>query len=157
MKTILLAVCGLLLVTYTNAQSLDRSVVSTSGGEMSSSSTTLEYTIGETIVGDMSASGTMLTNGFNQAQKEPGVGIENIIARLGLSIYPNPATDRLTIESEENLNVSVLDCLGKEVLPVRNVNANTQEVLQVDQLPAGVYFLRIQNENDQTMVKWIKA
>jgi len=66
---------------------------------------------------------------------------------LVFSIYPNPATENITIESEnsfENSVIRILDITGKEL---QNLNANSSIVtLDVSNYASGVYFIRIETE-----------
>ena len=55
-----------------------------------------------------------------------------------ISIYPNPAKDRVVIEGVEVAKVEVYNALGQLVKTVRDTNE-----IPVADLPQGVYLLRI--------------
>ena len=55
-----------------------------------------------------------------------------------VTIYPNPATDRVVIEGIEAAEVQVYNALGQIVKTVRDANE-----IPVADLPQGVYMLRI--------------
>lgn len=66
----------------------------------------------------------------------------------GISVFPNPAKDALTIETggetnESNL-ISVYDNTGRLVIAPMNMNKNATQ-LNVAKLKAGMYFLNIRN------------
>jgi hypothetical protein len=67
--------------------------------------------------------------------------VSNEIATIEVSVYPNPAKDVLnitTLSSRAFEQVELLDLQGKTVVQERNVS-----VLDVSQLEAGVYILRV--------------
>ena len=69
----------------------------------------------------------------------------------GISIYPNPAHDNITIEtsftlSQVQLSISNLD--GKQLITRQITQPKTQ--IDISNLPNGVYFVRV--TNDKTIV-----
>jgi len=71
-------------------------------------------------------------------------------------IYPNPATDRINIKSNEisKINrIEMLNTIGKTVRVIDNPTSSYNEVsLKVADLPSGIYFVRVLGEgNTQTM------
>jgi hypothetical protein len=62
------------------------------------------------------------------------------------NVYPNPAYDRLSIRmkgrSDEKMKLVIFDAYGRIVMPLQDLSAET---LDVSQLAAGVYFIRIQS------------
>lgn len=84
-----------------------------------------------------------------------GVGIylsvENL-SNLSLIIYPNPATNQVTISTESSLiSVKMFDLTGKEI-PVDMTN----NVLNIEQLADGYYHLLIQTDKGSAQSKLIK-
>lgn len=70
------------------------------------------------------------------------------------AVYPNPVADQLTIEllnpSNDKLNIEVLSALGK-VVSSTSEKGNQKIQLNVSELAAGVYFVRISDsESTQT-------
>lgn len=57
-----------------------------------------------------------------------------------LTVYPNPAWEKVTIDGSEVTEVQVYNALGQKVKTVRNTNE-----IPVSDLPQGVYLLRITN------------
>ncbi|MDD2635548.1 MAG: T9SS type A sorting domain-containing protein [Bacteroidales bacterium] len=58
-----------------------------------------------------------------------------------VKIYPNPASQQITIEADELISVSILDILGKVVL---SLDANsTKEVIDISGLGKANYFVKI--------------
>ncbi|WP_179347794.1 T9SS type A sorting domain-containing protein [Winogradskyella pacifica] len=68
-----------------------------------------------------------------------------------LTIYPNPTKDYLTFEGfNTNINVTVYDVLGKQV---RVKNITNGETLNVSELAAGIYTIKINNEVTSKFIK----
>ncbi len=67
-------------------------------------------------------------------------------AGTGFTLYPNPATDKITIETaatQPNSQLSITDLNGQEVLTCQINQRKTQ--INIATLPAGVYFVRLTN------------
>lgn len=150
-----LYLCSLVcLVSYTNAQSLEREVASTAGGYLSNSTFSLEYTMGETVVGEFTNSSVVLNQGFNQGTSST-VGITGLALSLNLKLYPNPASQALNVESDEAVSGSVINVLGQTQMEVSIAAGNSQ--LDVSGLAPGVYFLTLKDtDNKSYTFKWIK-
>ena len=73
-----------------------------------------------------------------------------------LSVYPNPVTDRLNIDYNENIsNLTVYDLSGRSVKSFTTNNSNNS--IDVSDLKSGIYMLRIETENKKvSTVKFIK-
>ena len=64
----------------------------------------------------------------------------NEIETASLSVYPNPATDRLYVNAENLLSVEIFDMAGRSVLTA------TESVVDLRDLAAGVYFVTVRSE-----------
>jgi hypothetical protein len=72
-------------------------------------------------------------------------------------LYPNPASNRLVIQSSasENYHLKIINALGQVVLAQNNKVSSTD--LDVSMLSKGLYFLNITSENSKTQtIKFIK-
>lgn len=83
----------------------------------------------------------------------PG-NVETIQDRSGLIVYPNPATDRLHIETITEGTIAVHDTQGKRVLSQGLPPGNN--ALQIQSLPSGTYFIVIQDNQSIHHLKFIK-
>lgn len=81
---------------------------------------------------------------------------ENVSA---FNIYPNPATDQITIYDVRFTieSLEVFDILGKRVLQPQTSNFKPQTVIDVSVLPDGIYFLRIGSGNKTLTQKFVKV
>jgi hypothetical protein len=80
----------------------------------------------------------------------PVVSVENVLNDK-FNIYPNPATDFISINNKDNLTyqASLNDLTGKTVYANQ---ANTDIKINVSNLPAGMYLLKITSDKN-TLVK----
>jgi hypothetical protein len=92
---------------------------------------------------------------FNNQPRNPmirlnlgsAVGIEEQ-SLIASNIYPNPATDLIRIDLNENINqasVEIIDITGKVVLTQSIVSSTT---INVNNLARGIYTLRLYSENN---------
>ncbi len=90
------------------------------------------------------------------------VGDEQPIHQFDLSLYPNPAKDRLSVQcqglsSGSEVQVSIFSLLGHEVL-TRTERLGATETLDLDlqYLPAGEYVIRLEAGNKKISKRFIK-
>lgn len=75
-----------------------------------------------------------------------------------VKLYPNPTTGVFTLSFDEisnDLAITITDVIGKMVYFKRNVINKTLR-LDIDHFNKGVYFVQIQNSNEQKVIKLIK-
>ncbi|MGB0882075.1 MAG: T9SS type A sorting domain-containing protein [Vicingaceae bacterium] len=89
------------------------------------------------------------------------VGIEGVEKNMKLSMYPNPATDKVTLllDYPENdvMNVELINLSGQIVYREQlNLNAGiNQKTIRVDNLQSGIYLLNIVNAEFKSTQKLI--
>lgn len=99
-----------------------------------------------------------VTNDIDCAQtfeKNVGiVGLGLLTAETKISVYPNPATDVLNIQSDEDLlNLTLIDATGKVVYSrSHTLKANESLQINVADLAQGVYLLTAVSADDQTHI-----
>ena len=83
--------------------------------------------------------------------RKPNV-IENVRETIRLSVFPNPARERISVSCEKEMRcVTLCNALGQQLLRV-NPNAPQAE-LQVAGLPHGLYLLRVQTASGSAVRK----
>src|SRR5690606_38804659 len=82
--------------------------------------------------------------------------IEDVNHEDGISIYPNPATNNITIENIlRNSTLEICNLQGQKVY--HTIVEQEQTLLDIKSLHTGIYFIRITNKNgEQTYHKLIK-
>jgi photosystem II stability/assembly factor-like uncharacterized protein len=79
-----------------------------------------------------------------------GLG-DNLPANSGISIFPNPASDKLIINlNSSEFEIEVYNSFGKRLRKIKNENE-----LDVSNLPGGIYFIKIFNGNKYFSKKFI--
>ncbi len=100
------------------------------------------------------ASGCM---NVNQIQMGCSTSVYEIITVNKISIYPNPANEKITVLTTEltnNTRLSILSIKGQQFIDLPITESETQ--IDLTSLPGGIYFLRLQNEKNVEVVKMIK-
>lgn len=69
-----------------------------------------------------------------------------------INIYPNPTKNYFTIETQQPQLITVYSVLGKEIL-TNNINSST--VIDLSELPSGIYFLNATNDHGEVSTKKI--
>lgn len=80
------------------------------------------------------------------------VGMEET-AVGNIKLFPNPATNSLTIATEKEVNYTVYDIVGKQLL---SGNATGNTTLDIAALSKGLYFIQLSIDGKQAVVKFVK-
>jgi hypothetical protein len=91
-----------------------------------------------------------------------GVGLnKNELASANISVYPNPASDVITITASDiktlPLNVAIYDMVGRKVLARTYTENNVNETINIAGLNKGVYFFMINNAQGSRTIKFVVA
>lgn len=81
-------------------------------------------------------------------------GVSDLSGNISFSIYPNPSSSYFTLNFEEeikNLNYSIYDILGKEIISGKINSAQTK--IDCENWSAGVYLIKIGDENGYSVEK----
>ena len=77
------------------------------------------------------------------------------VSSMDFNVYPNPASDVLTISSRvENGTILVHNLIGEVVLS-QNINSNIN-MLNISELPKGVYLVTVSDGTESTTKRFIK-
>ncbi|MCX6244325.1 MAG: T9SS type A sorting domain-containing protein [Bacteroidetes bacterium] len=86
------------------------------------------------------------SSGFPELKNSPGI-----------MVFPNPATDKITIKIAEGQalsQLSILNLNGEEVLTRSLIKPKTQ--IDISNLPSGIYFVRLTNKSNVATGKFVK-
>ena len=67
-------------------------------------------------------------------------GIKEVEQQAFFKVYPNPATDQITIQTKVNARFIVYDYSGRTV--INSFDVKNEEQLSIGDLKAGIYFLK---------------
>jgi hypothetical protein len=89
------------------------------------------------------------------AFKDLATSISEKITHSTIRVYPNPATNQIQIESKEVIRwVELFSIDGKNI---KKTNTNTNNLnIRLDELRPGMYFLRVQTDNQLFTEKFVK-
>ena len=86
-----------------------------------------------------------------------GLGIEAEAANVSLGLKPNPASSQVSLNIEGvsgNVNCSIIDMSGRVVVST-TFNAEESHVIDLSNVAAGAYFVRVTNDNFSKIEKLI--
>jgi hypothetical protein len=86
----------------------------------------------------------------------PVLGVNNFELNSKIKIYPNPATNKVTIDFQDldNTNVEVSDSNGR-VLFTQKLN-NNSNTINIDNLSSGIYFFKVNSNQGIKTSKVVK-
>lgn len=133
-----------IMTGFTNAQE----VIATQGDSYSNASGTIDFTIGEVVINTVSDGSHDLTQGFHQTIWSFADLVDHS-PDFDLTVYPNPVSDALIIESSNYQNVmySLFDVQGRKILEGRlDSEAST---INVGHCAPGAYSLSLTRQGEQ--------
>ncbi|MEL7120128.1 MAG: T9SS type A sorting domain-containing protein [Bacteroidota bacterium] len=135
---------------------ISRSIVG-SGGKVDTNETIIiSSTIGEAVVGDISNSNLLLTQGFQQAEPEDFISsYQNIEWISSLTAFPNPASNQIQLNIKSNVDseyhLHLFDAMGRLVKQQQDIQLfkRIDETISIDltDFSTGLYFVRIVQED----------
>ncbi|MEM7375135.1 MAG: T9SS type A sorting domain-containing protein [Bacteroidota bacterium] len=142
--------------SYLSAQSLDRFVIGSTGGEAIGTTVHLEYTVGEVATQTLDNGTFVLNQGFHQTNPPFNTSIERTQIRVDYSLYPNPTHDivnlKLELERPTDIVVELLDIRGRRSnIPAQSWSNQQQIQAQFDlsTLPTGLYLMTIRGKSGE--------
>ncbi|MFK7782024.1 T9SS type A sorting domain-containing protein [Psychroserpens sp.] len=109
------------------------------------------------VIGDPNNNVNASDSGFSQVYDLTQVlSVEEFEADM-FSVFPNPAHSKLTIQSKVGMhNISIVDINGRLLNMIDNLDVSLNVTLDVENLSDGIYFLKIQAENNEQVIRFIK-
>jgi hypothetical protein len=144
MKHILL-VLTLTFSFFSFSQSISKQVIGTSGKTLTNSNLKLSYTVGEPVVGLMTAGGNQLGNGYYPAMDLQALSVEDNVLDVQLKVYPNPTSQSLYVSHPDmnSFGIQIVDLNGKQLY---SGTINKEEPLDVSNYTQGMYLVTIENK-----------
>ena len=153
MKKILLILLFFPMIGF--GQILSPSVIGSAGASFNNSTFSTDLTVGEVMIETFSNI-TILTQGFHQVIEDINSDVINL--DINTKVYPNPTTNFLIIELEQNVNAELLvyDINGKIVIKDK-LNNEQQKQLDFSFLNQGNYLLHINIAENQSVYQINKS
>jgi hypothetical protein len=134
-----------------SAQSLSKQVISPLGLNQSTGAHKLSATVGELIIGVMTAEdgSLQLGNGYYPSLNLETLSIETLNTDLLVKVFPNPVRKLLYIihPVEDSFQIRITDINGKVLA---NKTITKQTPIKVDQYPSGIYLIAITAKDHKT-------
>jgi hypothetical protein len=150
MRRLLSVVFVVLLASVVQGQQKLEVIASAGGYSVApGGAVSISWTLGETIIPNfVSQDGSIsLAHGFQQKLIITKIE-EGIVIPVNVSVYPNPASDYVKIEFEQPLDSEIglfmIDFRGKVTATEKIGTATTIHEINLQGLPAGIYYLRLQ-------------
>ena len=89
----------------------------------------------------------------------PTLGIDDIVLDNGITMYPNPGQNNLTISNTTSMKLdqlAIYDLSGRLINTIDLSDMQQERTIDVSNLSSGVYLLQIQGEGAKTIKRWIK-
>ena len=137
-------------------QVMAQEAIISSGGNANGSNGSSSYSVGQVVYTMVNGSNESIAQGVQQPfEISTVVGLDERTVNLGVSVYPNPTTNYLTLttESLENLSFQLYDMQGRTLDsgPVSSFSTR----INVEQLPTQTYFLSV--TKDSQIIKTFKV
>lgn len=134
----------LLVASMSYSQTISKQVIGTSGKTLTNSNLKVSYTVGETVVGLMTASGNQLGNGYYPAMDIQALNIEDNALALEIKLYPNPTSQSLYVSHPEynSFLIQIADLNGKQI---HTGNIEKEIPLDVSSYTQGMYLVTIED------------
>jgi len=145
------------------AQSLKQDVISSAGGYNVASGGTISisWTLGETIIPTFrSQDGSLIiTHGFQQ-KIIITTEVENIQEPVSVTIYPNPASEVINIKFDSpvdgEMTFFLINNQGGMAKTGKIEAATTSKEINMQDLPSGIYYLRLTKGSLVNVYKVVK-
>lgn len=155
--TFLHVIAAFLLAGSLQAQQLERTLLSAAGLQFDAGNVSLEWSVGEEMVSNLSAGNYRLTQGFHQGgEMISQVLVQGEWSHL-VSIFPNPAGHDLYLQKDgtEAFQLDIFDVLGQLVRST-TWKGNSM-ILDVQGWNAGIYLILMTDEHGAAAsFKWLK-
>lgn len=148
----ILLILFLFIISFeASAQSVSKQVISTLGVNQSNGTHKLSATVGEVVIGAMTAEdgSLQLGNGYYPSLNLETLSIETPNTNLLVKVFPNPVSKILYIthSTEDSFKIRIADVNGK-VLVEKTITKQTP--IKVDQFPSGIYLISITTKDQKT-------
>ncbi len=161
MKPFVFILIHFLLLSVTGySQELTPQIIASSGGSYETNGIILSWTLGEPVTETFSSGDITLTQGFHQGDITVTSTNTEEFTDMKVNVYPNPAGEFVNIDIEgkgsEILTVELFTLSGEKVLIKKDFITEKYQQLQLKDLPAGTYILKIMNNDKMKTYKIVK-
>jgi len=157
MKKIVVTFLMLIINNLAQSQTISKQVIGASGKTLSNSNLKVSYTVGEPVVGLMTAGGNQLGNGYYPAMDLQALSLDDATLNVEIKVYPNPTSQSLYVSHPEYrlFSIQIADINGKLIY---TGTIEKEMPLDVSSYTQGMYLIIIENKesNKKNTYKIIK-
>jgi hypothetical protein len=132
------------------AQQIKQEVIASAGGYnvASGNAISISWTLGETIVPTFTSQdgSLIITHGFQQKLIITTVE-DNLMNSVKITVYPNPTSEVINVDfdtpTDGEIMIYLLDNKGGLVKTTKIEAATTSKEINMQDLPSGIYYLRL--------------
>jgi hypothetical protein len=152
---------SLILLSLAASSQFKQDVIASAGGFNTGSGISISWTLGETIIPTFTSTDNtlILTHGFQQQLIITAIE-ENLGTFVDLKVFPNPASDNVNIRFGEapdtEVILTVVSSQGKPVKMIVIEAATIEKQVNLQELPAGIYYLRLTKGKLSNVYKVVK-
>jgi hypothetical protein len=125
---------------------IKQEVIASAGGYNTSGGLSISWTLGEVVIPTFKNGDLVLTHGFQQKLIITTIE-ENIDILIDVKVFPNPASEVVNIRFEAPVNgeidIAVLDSQGRLVKREMIESTMIEKQINLQEMPAGIYYLRL--------------
>ena len=144
MKRCIFVLTAMFFTVSSGAQVI-QSVITSAGGNKTNGNASLSWILGETVTPTLKNGDIVLTHGFQQQLIL--TTIEEKLDAAGIKIFPNPAGEVLNILFQTPVDgeivLYILDSEGKYLIRDLIGSSMTEKQINLQNIPAGTYFLQL--------------
>ena len=139
----------ILITSIGYSQSISKQVIGSAGKTQSNPNLKVSWTVGEPIVGLMTAGGHQLSNGYYPAMNIKTLKVEDKSLDLQVKVYPNPTSQLLSVSHPElnSFAIQITDLNGKQMYLG---TIGKDHPLDVSHYTQGMYLVTIENKETKT-------
>lgn len=134
-----------------SAQSISKQVIAPIGGTVSNGNNQLRFTVGEIVIGGMTAEdgSFQLGNGYYPSLDLEVLSIDSPKTNLLVKVYPNPTKEVIFIThpSSNSFKVFISDLTGKVLLQKQ---VGKKQPINIEKYPTGTYLINVITEDKKT-------
>ncbi len=140
----------LLIALPSFGQSISKQVFGVAGESLSNETFSINYTVGETIVGEIENSYKFHQGFWGMLKGELILpGRTSTRKPMSLSVFPNPTSDfiqiQMGLEGPASFQTRLFDSRGRQVLNIKEDIQGQIRTYDIRHLTSGIYFLTISN------------
>jgi len=121
-------------------------VIASAGGYNVNGAISISWTLGETVIPTFTNGDLVLTHGFQQQLIITTVE-ENLEVLVNIKVFPNPVSDVVNVQFESPVEgeavLTIIDSKGNLVKSEMIETTTIEKQINLQDIPAGIYYLRL--------------